>query len=154
QAQAAFWTVRENDGSALGIENGHGIIEDAVQQLLFRLDVTKVVAGAKQGEQLVAGPGAVVAVKRQVVERLLERGPGSRLDPERVGAGWVLFLALDKCLDNETDLADLQHVAGTQGPLAGAKANAVEAGPVGAAQVLDPPAAFAGAHLGVQSADR
>ena len=56
-------------------------------------------------------------------------------------------------LDHHGDFAELNDVARVQLPLAGAEADAVDVGAVGAFQVADPPAGVGLADLGVAAAD-
>src|SRR5262249_10172366 len=130
--------------------------------------VAQMVAGTYQGQQLLASPGAAVAVKGQVLQGLVEGGTGHRLDREVLFAAegavaplgvWNLELvvgrrAVDQCLDYDRNLAELQEVALLQRPLPRVQADAIEARTIGAAQVADTPAPLGPADLGVVAADR
>src|SRR5262249_19879412 len=112
----------EDNGAALGVEDADGIPEDRLKQVLLALQVAQMVAGTYQGQQLLASPGAAVAVKGQVLQGLVEGGTGHRLDREVLFAAegavaplgvWNLELvvgrrAVDQCLDYDRNLAELQ----------------------------------------------
>ena len=71
--------VGQDNGAALGVEHGDGVVEDRVQQFGFALEMHQVVSGAKQSEELFVqasplGRAALdnVRVRKSDVTRLLE----------------------------------------------------------------------------------
>src|SRR5262245_16709980 len=112
----------------------------------------KVVAGTEKGEELLAGAGAAVAVEGQAAKRVFPRLLGRGLDHHLFfgrGGGRVTLVELD----DHRHLAELDDVAGSQWPVIGPQAHAINERAVGAFQVTYHPALGTTFELSVFAAD-
>ena len=112
QLERALWSLGENDGAALGVQRAHGIIQNGMQQNFFAFDVHEGVSGTQQGQQLLAGPGAAVAVEGDALHRVFP-GVGARLDQDL--RRQLLFLAdlfQARKIDDQGDVAAADDVVG------------------------------------------
>src|SRR5262249_7547890 len=144
----------QHNRAALGVEGADGVVENRVQQLFFVFEVNEMMAGAQQGQELLARPRTAVAVEGDALQRVLPGIGGGRFDEQSFGSvADVLIAGIGDDIDDEANVAAAADVVHAQRPFAGAEARAVEEGAVGAAEVTDAPAVGGGADFRVPPAD-
>ena len=146
----------QDDRTPLGVEHADGVVQHRLKQGVLALGADQVMAGAEQGEQLVAGTGGVVAVQQEAVDAFLPGGGQFALDNNLICGGGIQTVGdsrVDK-LHHHRDLAELDNVAGMNLSLGRAETNAVDVSAVGAAEILHPPTGLGQAQIRVPTAHR
>jgi hypothetical protein len=122
-----------------------------MQQLILALHVDEVVPGSQEREELLAGPGHVIAVVGKAAQAVFKcRFRGS--DDVLIRGGPVGNCGLT-AFDDECDLAELNDVALMERVFAGTHANAIDVGPVRAFEVAHKPTFVSESNLCVAAAD-
>src|ERR1700687_6439411 len=99
-----------------------------MEQVLDVFNVPEMMAGAKQGQQLIPGPRTALAVEGKPLERIFPGGAGGGLDQNLIFLLQIPVGRVIQLLHDRRDLAALNDVVFPKLAVAAAQASAVEKG--------------------------
>src|SRR5262249_16614730 len=112
QFERALGALRQNDRTALGVEDDDRIPTNRLQEILFAVEVAEMMAGADKGQELLTGTRLTLAVKGQVPQGLVPGRARGRLDVHLYAGGrWLGIALVNQRLDDDRHLTELEQVA-------------------------------------------
>src|SRR5262249_37176385 len=101
------------------------VVQHRMQQFLVVLNVPEMMPGAKQGQELIAGPWTALAVKSQALESVLPGGASGGFNENLVPGLKFTISGIVYLLHHQGDFAALNDVVFAKLALAATQADAV-----------------------------